>query len=440
MRRTIIPFLVCTPMLMAARCGKSSFQSQEGQWTFTDTGLMAWPDDGLDDDQSVLPDERVCPRSVGWAGELPDEWSEAAMFDACIEEGLEGPASFEQRGDTRCITMEGVGEVSWLLEPAACDVPFVEGEEPISDRVIFDVADPAAVSAHVLQSAEILALAGLELEPPDVFTEGDLLPLGETLYVLADQPVRLYVQLWDSDREQPTAWRTQDGMVRYQTSGGSASLRDDLLEGIDPRDGWLAIELGEGAQANLGVDVRGQRFDGALVEGVPASSLASLELVVAYGNFLFAKSGTAPYAARAIVRDDQGRQVFGVPVDWSVSGGRLAVEPGLAEPGELLGDDYAWINDACRDPRRAWQGERSAVLHASYGDLSDALDLSWSYPDGWMDAYDEDEFEEMFAGFEPDPYCTGVGCNGCSSGGSARVGLAWVLGLLGAALGLRRRS
>lgn len=439
MRRTIIPFLVCTPMLMAVRCGMPSFESEEGQWSFTDTGLVAGPEEGLDDDQSVLPDERVCPREANWLGERPEEWSDAAIFATCVEEGLEGPASFEQRGQQRCIAMESPGEVSWLLEPVDCEVPFVEGEQPISDRVVFDVAEPAAVSAHVLQHAEIRALSSLELAPPDVLTEDDLLLPGETLYALADEPVRLYVQLWDNDREQPTAWRAQDGMVAYDSSGGSVSLRDDLLDGIVPRDGWLAIEVAEGAQANLGVAVRGQSFDGAVVEGVSADTLASIELVVAYDDFFYAEGGTVPYAARAIVRDDQGRQVFGVPVDWSVSGGRLAVEPGLAEDGELIGNDYAWVFDACQHPRRAYRGERSAVLRASYGDLGDSLELSWSYPEGWQDAYEDGELDEMWAEYEPHPYCTGVGCNGCSSGGSTRGGLAWVLGLVGLALGLRRR-
>jgi uncharacterized protein (TIGR03382 family) len=438
MRRAMIPVLVCVPWLMAVRCGMPSFESEEGQWSFTDTGLVAVPEEGLDDDQSVLPDERVCPRDVNWSSERPDEWSDAAIFAACVEEGLEGPASFEQRGDLRCIAMEGVGEVSWLLEPVACDVPFVEGEEPISDRVVFDVADPEAVSAHVLQWAEIHALSGLELSPVDALTEDDLLMPGETLYVLADAPVRLYVQLWDGDREQPTAWRAQEGEVRYTATGSSWAVREDLLEGIAPRDGWIAIELGVGDQMDLGVDVRGQRFDGAIVEAVPASSLASIELVAAYGDFFFAEEGTIPYAARAIVRDDQGRQVFGVPVEWRVSGGRLAVEPGLAGSGDLMGDDYAWLEDACRHPKRAYQGERSAVLHASYEDLSDSLELSWSYPEGWMDAYEDDELDEMWADFEPSPYCIGAGCNGCSSTGSG-AGAAWVLGLLGLALGLRRR-
>ncbi len=440
MRHTDTALLVCTPLLMAVRCGMPNFQSEQGQWSFTDTGLVAGPEEGLDDDQSVLPDERVCPREANWLGERPEDWSDAAIFAACVEQGLEGPASFEQRGESRCIAMEGVGEVSWLLEPVDCEVPFAEGEDPISDRVVFDVADPASVSAHVLQWAELRALSSLELFPTDALTEADLLAPGETLYVLADEPVRLYVQLWDGDRVQPTAWRAQEGQVRYQATGSSWALRDDLLEGIAPRDGWIAIELGRGDQMDLGVEVRGQRFDGALVEAVSADTLASLELVVAYDEFFYAEGGTVPYAARAIVRDDQGRQVFGVPVEWRVSGGRLAVEPGLAEAGDLMGDDYAWVWDTCRHPRRAYRGERSAVLHASFGDLGDSVELGWSYPEGWQDAYDDDELDQMWADWEPSPYCTGAGCNGCASRGTARGGLAWVLGLLAGALGLRRRG
>lgn len=139
------------------------------------------------------------------------------------------------------------------------------------------------------------------------------------------------------------------------------------------------------------------------------------------------------------MRDTRGREVFGVPVQWSVRGGRLAVQPGQAEPGPLLGDDYAWVSAACQHPLRSWKGDRVATLRASYGDLSDSVQLRWSYPEGWKDRYDEAELEEYFADWAPDPYCTGAGCNGCASGGSG-AGALGLLGLLAAALGLRRRG
>ncbi len=435
--------LLCTPALLAWQCGPNNFNSEEGQWSFEDTGLMGEPTEGLSNGQSVLPDERVCPGSPSYRGSDDPELSGALVFEECVEQSLEGPASFEVSGEKTCIAMEGAGEVQWLLEPVACDVGLAEGEEPVSDRVVFTVADGEAVTARVLQWMEEYALDEHSFEPPGALSEDDLLQPGETLYVLADRPVRLYAQLWDADNEQAVAWRTEEGQVSYAVSGGYASVVSDLTYGISPSDGWIGLELTEGARVDLGVEVRGQFYGGATVEGVSESALASLELVAVYDHWADEELGiemVGPHAARAVFRDEQGRQIFGVPVRWSVTGGQLAVESGGRPQEDLyLGPDYASLGDSCSHPRRL-EGERSATLHAAYGDLDDKVKLSWEYSEGWMDVFypEEEDRQEYYDSWEPSPYCLGFGCTGCSTRGRAS-GLAWVLGFLGLLLAGRRR-
>ncbi len=448
MTRTML-IALCAPMLLAPTCGgPNSFGSEEGQWRFEDTGLKAGLEDGLADGESLLPDERVCPRAPSWSGST-EELPAAAVLADCIEQGLEGSARFETFGERECIVMEGSGEVRWLLEPVDCALDLTQADGPLeADRVVFTVADPGAVSAGVLQWMELYALSDGSLRPEGVITEEDLLQPGDTLRVLAGQHLRIFVLLWDEEHQQIVAWRGAEGDVEVlESQGGYQADRDPYL-GLSSSEGWIDLELESGARLDLGVQIRGQRFGGLLVEGVDGGDLASLELVVDYDDFAFEEEdgtvfeGDAPSIARAVVRDSEGRQVFGVPVDWRVSGGRLSVEPGASgQQGWLQGGDYARIGDACTHPRRLG-GERRATLHASYGDLKGDLQMEWSWPEGLFDALYADDPEgmrEYYREWEPDERCTGVGCTGCSSRAGGAGVWGW-LGLLGLGLARRRRA
>ncbi|MFH1466119.1 MAG: hypothetical protein ABIO70_17170 [Pseudomonadota bacterium] len=430
--------ILCSPMLLAPTCGgPATFSSEEEQWRFEDTGLVAGLSPGLGDDQSVLPGTEVCPREPDWRGEDVEGWRDEDLLAACVAQELTGPASFSVEGAAPCIAMEAPGEVDWLLVPVACDAPFPEGGEPAADSVRFSVADPAAVTSHVYQWPELSILnGGDEIEPPGGFTEDDLLEVGETFYVLGDQPVRLYVQLWDSDRAQPVAWPLGEGRAVVEEHVGRAMLEEELVEGgID--GGWIGLSLVEGSEVELGIRVGDEAFYGAAVQTVPASELASLTLVASYDDFSLSdlEPGRFPSRARAILRDGAGHQVFGAPVAWRVTGGRLAVRPGMAEAdGELPGDDYAILSDACRRPSRL-VGEHSVTLHASYGDLSDRLELTWNYPERWLDDVTREELKAWDDNFEPDPWCTGCGCSGRGAAGRGALLLA-PLGLL---MGMRCR-
>ncbi len=414
---------VISAALLATVACQAQFHSEQGQWAFEDEGLVSDPHTGFGDDQSVLVDTPVCA-SPHWQGEEIEGWDAEALFDECVEQTLGEGGVFVDQGGQPCVLLEQPGEVVWGLEPADCDAPFADGEEPVSDRVVFEVVALDGVSAHVDQWPERKALDGLDLEPPGLLSEEILVAEDEAFRLLEGAEVYLFLRLWDDEREQPAAWRAGDGAVGVEVTAGEVQVLDDAL---DP--GWVGLILGPDAEATLVLEVQGERKVAGTVLAASPDELASLDLVAA---FISSEEGTeqrTPWAARAIVLDGDGRPVFGTPVDWSVTGVPLLLEPGPHSGTRFPGGDYAWVEDACTPPADQL-GERSAVLGASYGELSDSLDLHWTVTEDMVD---------LDGDWSADERCGG-GCGGCSSGGAARGGLAWVLGLLGVALGLRRRG
>ncbi len=414
--------LVIPAAVVAAIGCQSQFHSEQGQWAFEDASLVSEPHTGFGDDQSVLTGTAVCA-SPYWQGEDIAGWDAEALFRECVEQGLSEGAEFLEEGGEPCVLVQEPGEVAWTFEPKACEADFPSGGEPVSDRVVFEVVSQGGVSAHVDQWPERKAIEGLDLDPPGVLDETILVAEGEAFRLLEGAEVFLFLRLWDDGRQQPAAWRAGDGAVDVEVTAGDVQVLDEALE-----PGWVGLILGSDAQATLVLEVQGQRLTAGTVQAAAPDELASLELVA---GFISSEEGTqrrTPWAARAVVLDADGRPVFGTPVDWSVAGEPLLLEPGPHSGTRFPGGDYAWVEDACTPPQKQI-GERVATLEASYGELSDSLDLTWTVTEDMVD---------LEGDWSPAEACEG-GCGGCSGLGSRAGGGAWLLGLLAGVLGLRRR-
>lgn len=416
-RTTLFPVAV----LAAIGC-QAQFHSEQGQWAFQDEALVSNPHTGFGDDQSVVANTAVCP-SVHWQGDEVEGWDAEALFDACVQQALSEGGAFVEIDGLDCVLLEDPGEVEWSLEPSPCDAELSEGQELVSDRVLFEVVSVEEVSAHVDQWPEREALEGLDLEPPGLLDETILVAEGEAFRLLEGAEVFLFLRLWDDEAEQPAAWRAGDGSVEVEVGSGDVQVLDDVLE-----PGWVGLILGSGAEAELVLDVQGQRLVAGTVQAASPDELASLSLLA---GFISHEEGTqlrTPWAARAIVLDGDDRPVFGTPVDWSVTGESLLIEAGPDSGTRFPGGDYAWVEDACTPPDKQL-GDRSATLQASYGALSDSLELNWTVTEDMVD---------LDGDWSPDERCDG-GCGGCASGSSSG-GLGWLLGLVAGVLGLRRRK
>ncbi len=415
-----LPTLLATALFSGLVCGcDPTFYSEGEEWRFSDVALVSGAHSGFHNTESLLPDTPLCP-TMDWQGSLPEEFDEAWIVENCIEQSLEGPASFEQRDELTCAMMESAGEVVWRFDAIDCEAEWPT-DPPVSDRLVLQVADPASVTAEVHQWFEEMAMDGLETVPAGAITEELLIVQGEPFRLIEDSAVTFFVRLWDPEKQQPVAWRGDEGEVYANTLAGDVQLQP--LSEEEP--GWIRLSLAAGAEAALFINVNGEAWEAARLVGVSAEEADSLELVA---TLLAAddEGAAMPVAARAVVRDAQGNPLFGAPVDWKVRKGRLAVTTDPNDGANLPGPDYAGLSHACYPPSELG-GEFSVVLKASYEGTSDKVELSWTYPDDGGSDEDWVEPEE----------CMGS-CRGCATQGTENPGMAWLL-LGGLGLAARRR-
>jgi hypothetical protein len=412
MRRwTILP-TACALLAGLTGCPDDAVLSEQGQWILGTGTLVTGAHRGYAYGEPVLAGTPL-RSALEFEGQVPEGYEAGEVLDECVEQSIEGPASW----DEACLLLEEAGEVTWYLDPTDC--PLQEsGLDLQADRIVFEVADPDGVEGEIHQWIEEYAEVDLEIEPglPDEWTN----PPGEPFLVMADQRVTLFPRLVDPVTGAPVAWYGPGGEVW-------ASAREGAFERAEVGNsmGWVGLVLGEDATVDLGVSVGDVQWTAGTAQAVDGDAPESLEIVAGYladG----ASEHRQPFGARAIVRDGQGRLIYGTPVTWEVTEGELAVYPGATEDSwDLPGADYAQLADACVRPSEN-VGRRTVVLQASYGDLSDSIELTWIMNDepGSDDGWDLPE------------ECQSGGCS-CTTGGAiAPTALAALLPLL---LWVRRR-
>jgi MYXO-CTERM domain-containing protein len=394
-----------------------------GQLTVTARDLSLIGDG--DGPAALLPGTVTCPEIV-CAADCPPT---ANALD-CFDVGATGSA-VETGG---CFTLGDPGAASWTFDPVPCPAND-EGYAPVADRLVFDVIDPAAVTAAPL---DVEALVESSLSPgPGVFPSDWHQPLGEPWRLAAGSPFTFHATLVGPGGA-PVGYTIAQGGAQLGPFDGTSPELTNVPGGVQ-----VAIEAGATAQLRWGVGARSWPL--VDVVGVPRADAASIQVVVAY--LADANGVLAPAGARAIVRDGTGRLIWGMPVDWTLDDGVLAVgDPYVALPGP----DYVTLLDRCVPPSQN-HGDHAAVIRATAGGLTAVGTVAWTVPDGAPDS------DEGFVASEACPhtpetpedsgsYFTGAyyggfyddigwGC-GCTSGaGSPGVSLV----VVAAAVAARRR-
>jgi uncharacterized protein (TIGR03382 family) len=353
----------------------------------------------------VLVGSRTCPTLACAGGGCPDPSPSADAMAACYDASIDHGA-----WDGACMTFDTVGTASWSFAPGiGCDWA-------APDVLSLDVVGPDSVTGgfeSVLEAAVEDAIAGGTVaceHPADWKLSGT-----EPFRFVAGGGGVAYPVLRGADGRR-VAW--SPSTLPYVAIGGSEAVLPDTAASIA-----LPLPVDE-------ADVVVRAADGDIAVGhvqtVPGTAAASLEIVVAYG---LADDGTStPAAARAIVRDADGSLLFGAPVSWA--------SDDLAWSGDVF--DYVGFDGTCTPPS-AEVGEQHATLTATFGDLTDTIDVvwtprttpgddsAWTPPPACSDGPDTDE--EL-----PSP----GGCGGCTSAGGP--GSALLIGLALAALAARRRT
>ena len=403
MIRRIARLAAPAALCLLVGCPEYDFSSEEEQWTFEDPAIVTDVLNGFQNDNALMAGTALCP-AVTYQGEAPAGFEPGDVLDECVEHLVEGPGAL----DGQCLMLQEAGEVTWYLDPTDC--PLQEaGLDLIADRVVFEVADPVGLDAEIQQWVEEYAVEALE--PVPAFPSDWTNPPGEPFRVIAGHPVSFFARLRDPSSEQTVAWRSTEGALRASAVAGSYQPTEEIG---DP--GWIGLSLDEGATVDLTLTVGDHEWTAGRLEAVGEDQVASMEIVAGY--LLLEDDEKVPYGARAVLRDADGNLLYGAPVQWQVVDGDLAVYAGTLEDESpvLPGLDYAALADECVAPSER-EGTRTVSLQASYGGLTDRIELTWNAT--------SDEDDESW---EPSEMCQHGGCSCSTDGGrgSSVVGLALV--------------
>jgi hypothetical protein len=280
---------------------------------------------------------------------------------ACYHQSVDGDAFL----DGGCLHLGGQGDVLWSFTPQACAASDA-GYQPVYDDVLFRVLGTGRVHA---EATDIEDLVELFLDPgsQDAWPADWRAPAGQPLRIVEDEPFRLYPLIVENLTGLEVGWRLDDGEA--STTGGIDARWNPELLAIDltlapDEDGEVLFRVGDSPAWPI-----------REVTAVPHDAPASMQVVVGYyRDPLTAK--ITPVGARAIVRDAEGRLVWGTPVRWTLDKGELAVgDPWIVLPGQ----DYVSLLDECLPPEEL-EGPQRATIRATYGDLTATADLAWNNP------------------------------------------------------------
>lgn len=383
------------------------YGSKNGELFFEEEDTIGWPS-GFTNGGPVLVGTTLCPNEVSCNG-APDCPSEASTADveACWEPAVSGAGT----GDGWCVDIDAAGPVTWSFTPKECALAPYPSQ---ADEVTFTGIDAADADADLVQWPEALAEQLLVDRDGQQLASDWRNPAGADVRVYADSPAKLPIGLVDGAGAFVGYNRAA---VDINGAGDGQTVNDET---------HAEVRLGAGEALDLTLNVGGHAFDPVRVVGVAEADLASLEIVDAY--YLPEEGASQPVLLRAVVRDRGGRLVYGAPVTWKMVQGTLAFQ----EPGApVIGPDYQQVADACVPPTAEGE-DRTAVVEARLGDLTDTVTMTWHAPGSEDTAFTADPTCLAEGGETGGPIDTDDGKCGCAStsGGSWAALAALALALV----------
>jgi hypothetical protein len=369
-----------------AVAGCDDYRSDNGLLGFRDEVLMIDRVLGFRSGGLVAAGSRACPSFEAWYRQNHDgtatRVSRVADDDGwlrdCFTPAVSGPGTF---GPDGCISFDDVGEVRWDVSPVECTT--AGSTTFFADSVRFAVVEDD-LEARFDPYIERFAAAGLHPGPAGSFPADFTSYLRSPLRAIEGGTLALTVILVQGDAI--VAW--SDGDVQTETIAGTPQVIS--TEELDR----TVLRLGAGDQVDVALDVPGGAYVVGSVVGVDGDVVDALEIVVGY--WPTDDEAGPPMFARVVARDEQGAVLHGVPVQWSVTAGKLSL---YDRDSIELGSDYVSFGEACLPPPRTRAETRTATLEARFDDLTATVDLVWRVP-----PIEDDEFSP-----EPDPNCEGPG-------------------------------
>lgn len=370
-------------------------------------------------DTPIVAGSQWCPTLVGYFDHPGDPATyHERDLDPCFAVTLEGPATWT----APCASLDAAGELRVTMTPTECDDRQHASIPSAPETLVVDIVDPADLRGQLHANQ-------------DLFFETQLLPAAGTSF--------------------PNDWRTTPGDALLVAQGGTAYVRPGLVTSDARQAAWQGGAItgarapGIEALSELDLEVHGEpglRISPTLelpnsahalgtIETVAIDAAASIDVVAGYGvafghpNRDGSTTWTEWISLRAVVRDRSGRPIWGMPIEWRVVDGYVALQSDqelyLIEPVP----DYAMVADVCSDPPRE-PTRRTAIVEASVGALTDIAELEWTAVP--MPPTDDPPDDELLALCEGPDAPDGCGC----TAGSPRS-LIWLAGLIAF---LRRRA
>ncbi|HJN72374.1 MAG TPA: hypothetical protein QGF58_00455 [Myxococcota bacterium] len=378
--------------LFLVACDLGTIQGETGQVELVDADFVVGAFENFSSAGPVEVGSELCPEinCVG-CGES------STAIDDCWELSTAGLTETDD-----CYGFDTLGNASMTWTAVECDT-ITDAEDDVLNFVVVDGLGPRLEFPYAeaaLQSNEDTE-AGLRHHEQDAFPE-DVLP-GDHLLILDGSAIRTQVVLEHDEL----------GLAAFNPSAHELTVEGGtVLE--QERNNVLFSADGEGSIL----------FDS---EEIGTFATLSPEMVVSleiHAGIFADEDSESPLAARAIARDADGNQVFGVPVEWSIEDGTsIAVAPVLDQEGDES-SQTVFLSDACIEPDGS---ERTSLLVARWEDLEASAELTWQSAEADPD-------------WEAGEDCLEVETTGCSGGctaGPAAPGLAALL--LGLAVTRRRK-
>ncbi len=362
---------------------------------------------GFESGDAVVAGSRFCPQIT----RMLSVDVEQSDFDDCFALSAEGPALIDADD---CIQFEDASGLA-VLRMSSQTCPFGLAVEPLADDSLrFAVTEPASAQLDYFRLDRAFAdgapvQVDAELPPPSA---GPFRLVGASAMALEFSDAAGAGLYWTDDA------------VELERDGQPLELQGDNVQLDPPAADPFSIT------ARVGASQGG--FTLGPFEAATASEAATLELFP-----IITQSGDSlvPEAVRAVVRDAEGRVLYGAPVEWELTRGELALTPDpLSDPppppsAPLIGDLIA-AADACEPPPTGRARERSATISAAIGQASASIELVWERAP--VEADDEEPFVPSAYCREPTRSCA------CSSR-TGRAPPAWGLAALSLLAWTRRR-
>jgi len=304
----------------------------------------------------------------------------------------------EDQGGLGCVSTRGSGVVEkvdeFYFDVTATGPGAVEFVEPSfncpantdvlasfgPDRWTIEGVAPEAVEARWVPEVDAWAAVHLSAVGPGEWPADFIAPADELL-VVEGQPIRGAPVLLTMDEGEPVSVRYAADQITVDPAADYAELLlpddddDEDEDGEDEGEDSGPPPIPIGAVFSPEIEIAGHPFTLPTVRAVSPDAIVELELVAVYDAVTHAdrelRDWGLPAFVIAVARDAEGRRVTGLPIEWSLHHGDLALRSDDGGPASVV-ETHDVCSPAPDQPRPA-----SATISATLGELEASVDLEW---------------------------------------------------------------